>query len=69
MGLAAEWANHKWSAANWRTLFLQANLRQTGHINKWTIPNARVVASQCWLWFYSSIRFLKSMRLCNILTT
>ena len=33
------------AAVNWLTFFLQANLRQTGQINKWTIPGARVVAS------------------------
>jgi hypothetical protein len=38
-----------WATVNWRTFFLSANLRQTGHISKWTIPGARVVASQCYL--------------------
>jgi len=37
-----------WAAVNWRTFFIQANLRQPWHISKWTIPNVRVVASQCW---------------------
>ena len=44
-GLPQHGLTLNWAAVNWRTFFLQANLRQTGQISKWTITNARVVAS------------------------
>jgi hypothetical protein len=44
-GLPQLGLNLNWTAANWRTFFLQANLRQHQQNSKWTIPNASVVAS------------------------
>jgi hypothetical protein len=39
-GLPKHGLTLNWAAVNWRTFLLQANLRQTGDINKSTMPRS-----------------------------